>query len=71
MNLHEMQALVSATGGEFEESSYTAACGALGANPSKGLSREQLFKLYVNFGAGDIQKDYAAVAKNSNSTRTG
>eukprot|EP00746_Dinoflagellata_sp_MGD_P089895 gnl/MRDRNA2_/MRDRNA2_35466_c0_seq1.p1 gnl/MRDRNA2_/MRDRNA2_35466_c0~~gnl/MRDRNA2_/MRDRNA2_35466_c0_seq1.p1 ORF type:complete len:129 (+),score=24.01 gnl/MRDRNA2_/MRDRNA2_35466_c0_seq1:116-502(+) len=70
LNLHEMQALVAATGGEFEESSYTAACGALGANPSKGLSSEQLFKLYVNFGAGDIEKDHAVVTKISNSTKT-
>ena len=61
MNYKELRALGLATGGELPQGVYRSVCEEIGADPSKGVTKELLLLMYTDAGLGDAHRDYNLV----------
>lgn len=61
LNYPELAALGRATGGELPEIAFGAVCMEVGADSSRGFTPEDLFRLYVEAGMGDVNRDHNLV----------
>mmetsp|Transcript_16700 Transcript_16700/g.30812 ORF Transcript_16700/g.30812 Transcript_16700/m.30812 type:complete len:560 (-) Transcript_16700:76-1755(-) len=60
LDLKETQKLALETGGNMREEVWPMMCGALGIDPKKGMTPDELYSFYMN-GGGSIKKDYEIV----------
>lgn len=61
INFEELAWLARETGGYVNQDVFEQQCSLVGADPSKGLTQAQLLASYVEFGAGDVEVDLAAM----------
>jgi hypothetical protein len=61
LSYKELAALGKATGGDLPEIAYGAICGEVHADPKRGVSRDELFRLYTDAGMGNVARDYNLV----------
>ena len=61
MNYAELRALGTATGGSLTEIAYCAICEELGIDASRGVTKEELWRMYSSAGMGDASRDYNLV----------
>jgi hypothetical protein len=61
INFEELAWLARETGGYVNHDVFQQQCQLVGADAANGLTKEQLLASYVEFGAGDIEVDLAAM----------
>merc|ERR1719327_2230312 len=61
INFEELAWLARETGGYVNDEVFEQQCALVGADAAHGLTKEQLLASYVEFGAGDIEVDLAAM----------
>lgn len=54
----ELRALGAATGGELSELAYGAICAEVEADAARGVSSDELFRMYTDAEVGDADRDY-------------
>ena len=59
LNFAELSVLGAATGGgELSQLAYGAVCHEIGADAARGVTCDELFKLYTDADMGDANRDY-------------